>query len=151
MGQEIERKFLLRQLPPFLERSRSAPIEQGYLAIEPHGTQVRLRKKGESAFLTVKRGEGTVREEYEIELTAAQFTALWPLTAGRRLIKTRHEIPFAGRTIEIDIYGGSNGGLVVAEVEFESEEAARNFAPPEWFGEEVSGRPEYGNRRLARE
>lgn len=151
MSQEIERKFLLKTLPPHFEENDGFLIEQGYLAIEPHGTQVRLRKKGEAAYLTCKRGEGTVREEYEIELSRAQFDALWPLTAGRRLVKRRHEIPYLGHIIEIDIYDGSNRGLVVAEVEFESTAAARDFVPPDWFAQDVSGSPQYSNRHLARE
>ena len=151
MNQEIERKFLLKQLPPHFEQLRGAPIEQGYLAIEPNGNQVRLRKKGETFSLTAKRGEGLVRDEHEIELTPAQFAALWPLTAGRRLTKQRYETPYAGRTIEIDVYGGINSGLVVAEVEFDSELAAREFVPPDWFAQDVSERPEYSNRNLARE
>jgi len=151
MNQEIERKFLLRHLPPPFEQSAGVPIAQGYLAIEPGGPQVRLRKAGERAFLTAKRGLGIVREECEIALTPAQWEALWPLTEGRRLTKRRHEVPYGERKIEIDVYGGAHTGLVVAEVEFESEEAARSFTPPEWFAEEVSGRPEYSNRNLARE
>jgi len=151
MSQEIERKFLLDRLPPDFEQTPSALIEQGYLAVEPHGAQVRLRKKGDDFILTFKRGRGCVREEHEISLMPGQFHALWPLTAGRRLVKRRHEIPYSGRTIEIDIYAGSNTGLVVAEVEFESEQAARDFVPPEWFGEDISDRPEYSNTNLARE
>ena len=151
MSQEIERKFLLKTLPPHFEENGGFLIDQGYLAIEPHGIQVRLRKKGEAAFLTCKRGEGVVREEHEIELSRAQFDALWPLTAGRRLVKRRHEIPYREHVIEIDIYGGSNRGLIVAEVEFESESAAREFVPPDWFARDVSGSPEYSNRNMARE
>jgi CYTH domain-containing protein len=151
MNQEIERKFLLKSLPPHFEENDGFLIEQGYLAIEPHGTQVRLRKKGKTAYLTCKRGGGTVREEYEVELSAAQFDALWPLTAGRRLVKRRHEVPYQGHVVEIDIYNGSNRGLIVAEVEFESEDAARDFVPPDWFAKDVSGSPKYSNRNLARE
>ena len=149
---EIERKFLLRTLPPGFETLRGAPIAQGYLATEPDGRQVRLRKKGSSLFLTAKGApRGYARQEIEIELTPAQFAALWPLTAGRRLAKKRFEVPFGGRVIEIDVYGGKHQGLVVAEVEFESEAAARAFAPPEWFAEDISARPEYSNRTLATE
>ncbi|MCX6967560.1 MAG: CYTH domain-containing protein [Verrucomicrobia bacterium] len=151
MNQEIERKFLLKKLPEGFERTASAPIQQGYLALEPGGNQVRLRKKGEKHSLTVKRGKGLVREEHEITLTRDQFEKLWPLTAGRRLSKHRHEIPYGGVTIEIDLYGGINSGLVVAEVEFASEAAAHAFVPPKWFAQEVSDRPEYSNRNLARE
>ena len=151
MNQEIERKFLLKALPPHFEQMTGVPMQQGYLAIEPGGNQVRLRKMGETAFLTVKRGEGLVRAEHEIELSALQCTALWPLTAGRRLTKQRYKTPYAGRIIEIDVYGGSNHGLVVAEVEFDSEQAAHAFVPPEWFAEDISDRPEYSNCNLARE
>jgi len=151
MNQEIERKFLLKEMPPGFDPSAGDPIEQGYLAVEPNGNQVRLRKKGETASLTVKHGEGLVRAEHEIELTPAQYAELWPLTAGRRLTKRRCEIFHAGRTLEIDVYGGKNSGLVVAEVEFESAEAARAFVPPEWFAGDISERPEYSNRNLARE
>jgi len=150
-NQEIERKFLLKQLPPHLNELPNSLIEQGYLAIESQGSQVRLRKKGDTRFLTVKRGRGTVRDEHEIALTRAQFDALWPLTAGRRLVKRRYEMPYRGCTIEIDVYAGSNSGVVVAEVEFESEQAANEFVPPEWFGKDISNRPEYSNTNLARE
>lgn len=151
MNQEIERKFLLKQLPPHFAEMRSASIEQGYLALEPHGNQVRLRKKGEALSLTVKSGNGLVRAEHEIALTPEQFHELWPLTAGRRLIKRRSEVQYAGRVIEIDVYGGGNAGLVVAEVEFDSVQAAHAFLPPDWFAEDVSDRPEYSNRNLAHE
>jgi CYTH domain-containing protein len=149
---EIERKFLLRALPPGFETLHGAPIEQGYLAMEPSGCQVRLRKKGAALFLTAKGApQGYAREEIEIALAPAQFDALWPLTAGRRLTKKRFDLPWGGRTVEIDVYGGGNHGLVVAEVEFESEAAAHAFTPPEWFAEDVGDRPEYSNRNLARE
>ena len=151
MNQEIERKFLLKTLPPPFDRLTGVPIQQGYLALEPGGNQVRLRKMGESAFLAVKRGEKLARTEHEIELSALQCATLWPLTAGRRLTKQRYKLPHAGRIIEIDVYGGIHRGLVVAEVEFESEAAAHTFVPPEWFGEDVSDRPEYSNCNLARE
>lgn len=152
MKQEIERKFLLESLPPGFDAVRGKPIDQGYLAVEPHGLQVRLRKKGSEAFLTVK-GEpnGYTRPETEVEITPEQFAALWPHTAGRRLRKTRYEVPLGGLTVEIDIYGGGNRGLIVAEVEFETEEEAHRFAPPGWFGRDVSGDPAYSNRNLAKE
>jgi CYTH domain-containing protein len=151
MGQEIERKFLLKTLPPDFDQNGGFRIEQGYLATEPHGLQVRLRKKGEKAFLTCKRGLGIVREEHEIELSDVQFETLWPLTAGRRLVKRRHEIPYRGHLVEIDVYERTNQGLIVAEVEFETEAAAAAFIPPGWFAQEISGNPEYSNRNLARE
>ncbi len=152
MNQEIERKFLVKALPPEFDQTPGAAIEQGYLALEPSGRQVRLRKKGETLLLTAKGGNnGFSRAELEVELTPAQFETLWPLTAGRRLRKKRHDLPWREHTVEIDVYGGINQGLVVAEVEFATEEEARRFAPPAWLGRDVSGEAAYGNPNLARE
>src|SRR5471030_676635 len=105
---------------PILEilRSRHFQIAQGYLANEPGGRHVRLRKKRKTASLTFKVGRGTAREEREVTLSAKQFATLWPATRGRRLRKVRYELPWKNLTIEIDIYRGSNHGLIVAEVEF---------------------------------
>ena len=86
--------------------------------------QVRLRQKGSIRSLTYKRGNRRAREEREIRLSAEQFDALWPATAGRRLTKVRYEVPWREHTIEIDIYRGRHDGLVVAEVEFRMKPAA---------------------------
>ena len=150
-NQEIERKFLLKQLPDQLRRSRHSIIEQGYLATEPAGRQVRLRKKGKTASLTFKVGRGAHREEREIKLSSKQFAALWPGTAGRRLRKVRYDIPWKNLVIEIDIYRGRHAGLVVAEVEFPDRVTCRRFKPPSWFGREVTGEKRYSNVRLANE
>jgi adenylate cyclase len=150
-SREIERKFLVKRLPPGLERFRHFQIAQGYLASEPGGRHMRLRKKGKTASLTSKVGRGSAREEREIRLSAKQFATLWPATRGRRLRKTRYEIPWKNLKIEIDIYHGRNHGLVVAEVEFPSQASCRKFKPPRWFGREVTGEKRYSNVRLARE
>lgn len=146
---EIERKFLVRKLPKDLATYPSTELSQGYLVSMDDGLQVRLRKKSEQYSLTYKRGLGNVRDEREVALTAEQFATLWPATEGKRLIKTRYEIPFGDRVVEIDIYGGKHEGLVVAEVEFEDEESAINFQPPEWLGDDVTGDPRYSNQLLA--
>jgi CYTH domain-containing protein len=150
-GREIERKFLIKKLPHTLQQHRRYAIAQGYLAYEPRGRHVRLRKKGKTATLTFKVGRGTAREEREVKLSAKQFAALWPATAGRRLCKVRYEIPWKNLLIEIDRYRGSNSGLVVAEVEFPTLLACRKFKPPKWFGVEVTGNKRYSNIRLATE
>ena len=116
-NREIERKFLVAWLPDNLKQSRSLVIEQGYLATESAGRQVRLRKSGKATSLTFKVGRGSHREEREIKLSPKQFAALWPGTAGRRLRKVRYEIPCERLLIEVDIYRGRHAGLVVAEVE----------------------------------
>jgi adenylate cyclase len=150
-SREIERKFLVRSLPMKLKRSRRYLIAQGYLASEPGGRHVRLRKKGQIASLTFKVGRGSHREEREIRLSPKQFAALWPGTAGRRLRKLRHEIPWRNLLIEIDVYRGRHAGLVVAEVEFPDRASCRKFKPPSWFGREVTGEKRYSNVRLANE
>jgi adenylate cyclase len=149
---EIERKFLVPEAPGDLDRQRSTAIEQGYLAIADDGTEVRIRRRDRSATLTVKSGGGRSRLEEELEIDADRFERLWPLTEGRRIEKTRYEIATDdGLTIELDVYGGALAGLVVAEVEFASEDAAGAFSGPDWLGREVTDDARYKNQRLARE
>ena len=148
-SREIERKFLVHKMPDDLTSYPSNEISQGYLVSLDDGTQVRLRRSGERYSLTFKRGTGNVREEREVELTAAQFDALWPATEGKRLVKTRYEIPFGDRVVEIDVYHDRHEGLIVAEVEFDDEKAAANFQRPDWLGDDVTGDPRYSNQLLA--
>jgi adenylate cyclase len=144
---EVERKFLVREAPD-LQGTDSAEIHQGYLAIGSEG-EVRLRRKGDRFLLTAKRGGGLSREESEVELDQDAFERLWPLTEGRRLQKHRHVVPHGDLKIEVDVYTGDLEGLVVAEVEFPSEEDARAFEPPDWLGQEVTGDGRYLNETLA--
>ena len=152
-GREIERKFLIKRLPVEILRSRHFRLSQGYLASEARGRHVRLRKKGKVTSLAFKVsvGRGPTREEREIRLSGKQFETLWPATKGRRLTKTRYEIPFKKLKIEVDIYHGRNRGLMVAEVEFPNDTIRRKFKPPRWFGREITGEKRYSNVRLARE
>jgi adenylate cyclase len=113
---------------------------------------VRVRRRGGQAFLTVKSGAGRVRVEEEIEIGGDRFERLWPLTEGLRIEKTRYEIDAGeGTVIELDVYSGALDGLVVAEVEFDSEEAAEAFEVPEWLGDDVTEDVRYKNQRLARD
>ena len=144
---EVERKFLVGD-PPDLAGTDADEIEQGYLAIGAEG-EVRVRRKGEKLVLTAKRGAGMSREEAEVELDREAFEALWPLTEGRRLHKRRHVIPQGDLKIELDVYEGELEGLLVAEVEFPSEDDAGRFAPPDWIGDEVTGDERYLNETLA--
>jgi adenylate cyclase len=146
---EIERKFILGKLPDWLQDCSSAPIEQGYLAIDK-AVEVRLRRIGERRLMTVKRGHGEVREEVEVGLDEHQFDALWPLTDSQRLRKTRYLVPLgAGLDAEVDVFEGELEGLVTAEVEFDSAEQSRDFQPPPWLGDEVTGDGRYANQSLA--
>jgi adenylate cyclase len=144
---EVERKFLVPEAPD-LSGAEAEEIVQGYLAIGADG-EVRLRRRGDALVLTAKRGSGLSREEAEVEVAPEQFERLWPLTEGRRLHKRRHVVPDGDRRIEVDVYEGELEGLVVAEVEFPSEQAARAFEPPPWLGDEVTGDERYLNETLA--
>lgn len=149
MAAEIERKFLLDEPAERLQGCSSVTIEQGYLAIS-EVAEVRLRKAGERLLLTAKRGQGEVREEVEIEVGADQFGALWPLTEGQRLRKTRYLVPLGdGLDAEVDVFADGLEGLVTAEVEFESEEQSRTFQAPSWLGQEVTDEHRYANQTLA--
>jgi adenylate cyclase len=149
MAQEIERKFLLRELPDDLEEHVKHEIVQGYVAVTTDGIEVRVRRKGEKYFLTVKSGEGARREEEEFEIDKTEFDKLWPFTNGKRIEKTRYEIPHRNHLIELDVYSGSLAGLRVAEVEFESEEDSTKFKAPPWLGREITEDERYKNKNLA--
>ena len=129
--QEIERKFLVQSLPENLEQYSHKDIVQGYLAITKDGTEVRLRQKGEKYFLTVKSGAGKTRFKSEVEITEDQFRALWEATKGKRVEKTRYEIPHESGIIKFDVYHGDLDGLLSAEMEFPNEKDSNTFVPPE--------------------
>ena len=149
MSHEIERKFLVNELPPDLENYPHNEIMQGYLIITDNDIEVRIRKKGEKFYETVKAGSGLVRKESQKDIPEQAFWDHWPLTEGKRVQKIRYDINHAGKLIELDIYSGDLEGLIVAEVEFESEEESVSFDPPTWFGEEVTRDERYKNKNLA--
>ena len=148
MGTEIERKFLVSGALSFEGAGRV--MHQGYIALDPDGTEVRLRREAGLNTLGIKRGPGIERHETEIDIEDDVAEGLWALTEGRRLEKSRYLRIERGVRVEIDVYAGPLSGLVVAEVEFETLEAAEAFEPFEWLGEEISGNPRYRNNVLAR-
>jgi CYTH domain-containing protein len=147
-GIEIERKFLLGELPATMRFARREPIRQGYLALDGD-TEVRVRITPKGAVLTIKSGRGGVRTEEEVALDTRQGDALWELTEGRRVQKTRRRVRLGDAEVEVDEYSGALDGLVVAEVEFDDEQSAGAFRPPPWFVREVTDDPRYSNRNLA--
>ena len=145
---EIERKFLIKEIPFELTGFKKRRIEQAYLCTEP---TVRVRRDNDDYYLTYKSKGFIVREEYNLPLTAEAYQHLLAKADGIVITKTRYEIPEKnGLTIELDIFEGHYRGLILAEVEFESEEDALSYIPPEWFGEDVSRLKEYCNSYLAR-
>ena len=145
---EIERKFLVSG--PVPGGLAFEPIRQGYITAASDSAEVRLRQKGETCFLTVKSEGGLVRDEYEIAIGKPEFGILWPLTEGRRVEKIRHRGALAGGLeFELDIFQGHLAPLMLVEVEFPSEAAARAFVPPDWFGDDVTEDRRYRNSALA--
>jgi adenylate cyclase len=148
-GTEIERKFLLRELPAAVAAAEGRALRQGYLALDGR-TEVRVRLEPAGATLTVKHGGGRVRVEEELALDERRAAALWALTEGRRVEKTRRRIALGdGLVADVDVYEGDLDGLLVAEVEFAEEARADAFAPPAWFGREVTDDDRFKARALA--
>jgi adenylate cyclase len=149
-GVEIERKYVLPAAPPELEQFPGEPIQQGYVAIAEDGVEVRVRRRGEKRLLTIKSGPGEVRVEEELAIDERRFQALWSLTEGRRLSKTRHLVPLGDLTAEVDVYDDRLAGLITAEVEFPSLKDSARFAAPEWLGREVTNDARFAAQSLAR-
>lgn len=144
---EIERKFLVKQLPADLEAWPVRRIEQAYLCTRP---VLRVRRSGERYFFTYK-GEGLLaREEHEFPLEEEAYRHLLAKADGAVISKDRYCIPLGPYTIELDVFAPPFAPLVLAEVEFPSEEEAAAFQPPAWFGEDVTCRPEFTNAALSR-
>ncbi len=145
---EIERKFLIRNLPNDIENFTKHEIKQGYISTNP---TIRIRKWDDSYVLTVK-GSGTMKKiEYELELTKEQFDNLWKKVEGNTIEKTRYIIPLDNNLkAELDIYKGFLLGFMNVEVEFLSTKDAILFKVPEWFGQEVTQDCRYSNASLAK-
>lgn len=147
MGIEIERKFLVAGEAWRDEASAQTRFSQGYLSRDPART-VRVRIAGEQAFLTIKgKTTGATRAEFEYAVPLVDAQALLAMSDGPVVEKIRHLCLFEGMTWEVDEFLGANAGLVVAEIELQSEGEA--FARPAWLGEEVTGDGRYVNANLA--
>lgn len=147
---EIERKFLIKrdQLPSNFSEYPFHCIEQAYLCTNP---VVRIRRQDDQYYLTYKSQGLLSREEYNLPLTQISYEHLKPKADGIVLAKKRYLLPDAdGLTIELDIFDPPYQGLILAEVEFDSEEAALGYTPPAWFGEEVTYSPQYHNSTLSK-
>jgi CYTH domain-containing protein len=148
VGREIERKFLVRS-DAWRALAQGIMCRQGYLNSAKERT-VRIRTVGEKAFLTIKGiAVGIVRAEYEYEIPFAECNAMLDVLAEKNVIeKKRYTIPQGGLIWEIDEFFGDNAGLIVAEVDLESED--QKFDKPEWVGGEVTGDPRYFNSNLSK-
>ena len=145
MGQEIERKFLVKGND--WPREKGKKYRQGYLTLDKERT-VRVRLAGDKGYLTIKgENKGASRSEFEYEIPKEEAETLLDQLALKPLIeKTRYKLAQGELTWEIDEFSGANRGLVVAEIELERED--QPFDKPAWLGQEVTDDPRYYNANL---
>ena len=149
MAYEIERKFLVTNTDFIKEASSKEYIVQAFLNRNPDRT-VRIRIKDDKAFITVKgvsNAEGTTRREWEYAIPVSDAKEMLKICEEGAIEKWRYLIPVGNHIFEVDIFEGENKGLIVAEVELESEE--ETFQKPSWLGEEVTGNIAYYNSQLS--
>lgn len=151
---EIERKFLIKELPKDICQYPFSIIEQCYISINP---EIRIRQiisenDGRKQYLAVKSNGDLSRQEYEIEITKEEYYNLKLKIEGNIIHKMRYKYPLFINNkeliVEIDLYFNMDG-LQIVEVEFTDEQSAKNFVIPDWFGKEVTYDKKYKNKNLA--
>ena len=144
---EIERKYLVQQEDLiFLQLIEGKKIKQAYIQNENDKT-VRIRTKGEKAFLTVKIGnESLSRDEFEYQIPVQDAISMMEIMNLKVLSKIRYEIKFENHLWEVDVFEGKLDGLIIAEIELKSED--ESFITPTWVGMEVTNDSSYLNARL---
>lgn len=147
-GLEIERKFLVKKKADFKSCAvSSSHIQQGYIPCD--GATVRIRRKDSQAFLTIKARSvngGITRYEFEKEITLEEAEELFKLCRGGVIDKRRYWVPCGRHVFEVDEFYGENEGLLLAEVELQSEEEA--YQKPTFIGREVTGDRRFYNSHL---
>ncbi|MDP5098273.1 MAG: CYTH domain-containing protein [Flavobacterium sp.] len=146
---EIERKFLVTNRDFISESSENFRIVQGYLNSNPERT-VRVRIKGKKGYITIKgkgNESGLTRFEWEKEIAISEAEALLQLCENGVIDKTRYNVMFDDHLFEVDVFTGENDGLIVAEIELQSENEI--FSKPSWLGEEVTSEEKYYNAYLS--
>lgn len=146
---EIERKFTLKNTNFLLSVANVFKISQGYLSSLPERT-VRVRTKNDKGFITVKgksSENGTSRFEWEKEIDFKEAIQLLSLCEDFIIEKTRYEVKYENHVFEIDVFSGQNEGLMIAEVEIQSE--LENVLLPDWVDKEVTGDERYYNAYLS--
>ena len=147
---EIERKFLVLSDDFIKEAFTQKRIVQGYLNSTPERT-VRVRIKEDKAFLTIKgkgNSSGTTRLEWETEILVHDAEKLLAICEHGIIDKIRHEIKVGQHVFEVDVFAAENEGLMMAEIELQSENEAFNI--PAWLGEEVTNDERFYNAYLSK-
>jgi CYTH domain-containing protein len=144
MGTEIERKFMVKK--GVWRDKKATKYRQGYLSIVKERT-VRVRTIEDKGYLTIKGiSIGASRLEFEYEIPRQDADALLDICEKPLIEKNRYKVENGGFVWEVDEFFGENQGLIVAELELESED--QYFPKPDWIGEEVTGDPRYFNSNL---
>jgi CYTH domain-containing protein len=150
MALEIERKFLVKgDFKPFI--AHTIRIVQGYLCISEQRT-IRIRIKDNKAFLTIKGASNTngfSRHEFEYEIPVEDAKELLQMSPYPIIEKERNLIPSKTHTFEVDVFHGVYEGLILAELELQSEN--ETYEKPEWLGKEVTGNKQYYNAFMVAE
>jgi adenylate cyclase len=148
MAKEIERKFLVSNDSWQKHADSGTQLQQAYLMAED-GRNLRIRiLSGQSARLTLKIGSSAMtRDEFEYPVPLDDAQAMLAMGIGTLIEKTRYRIPAGAFTFEVDVFTGALEGLVIAEVEMQSESDAPDL--PGWLGAEVTGDPHYSNQAMA--
>ncbi|WP_019037041.1 CYTH domain-containing protein [Psychroflexus tropicus] len=147
---EIERKFLVNSKDFKKQAFKQSKISQGFLNSDKMRT-VRVRLTDEQGFLTIKgksSASGTSRFEWEKEISTQEALDLLRLCEPGKILKTRYYVSVDKHTYEVDEFYGENEGLIIAEIELNSED--EHFTKPDWLGEEVTGQVKYYNAMLSR-
>ncbi|HEX9980583.1 MAG TPA: CYTH domain-containing protein [Flavobacterium sp.] len=148
--QETERKFFVTSNEYVAESFSHTVIAQGYLNSDPKRT-VRVRIKGEKGFLTIKgkgNASGMTRFEWEKEIPPQEATALLALCEEGKIEKVRYDVRVGDHIFEVDVFSGENDGLIIAEIELNTEDEP--FEKPRWLGKEVTGDARFYNASLSR-
>ena len=146
---EIERKFLVVSNDFINETFTKKRIVQAYLNSNPERT-VRIRIKENKGFLTIKgkgNSTGTTRMEWETEIPLQDAEKLLTICENSIIDKTRHEVMVGKHVYEVDVFVGDNMGLIIAEIELQSEDEA--FEKPSWLGKEVTNDERFYNAYLS--
>lgn len=146
---EIERKYLVTNCDFIMESKENFRIVQGYLNSNPERT-VRVRIKGGKGLLTIKgigNESGMTRFEWEKEITVSEAETLLLLCEKGAIDKIRYNVIFENHLFEVDVFQGENEGLIVAEIELQSEN--ETFSKPNWLGNEVTSDERYYNSFLS--
>ena len=147
MAIETERKFLIKGEFRHLV-IKEINIIQAYLSIDPIKT-IRVRITDEEAYLTIKsrpKENSISRNEWEVVIDVKDAEEILSICLPGKIVKTRYLVPSGKHTIEVDVFHGKNEGLIIAEIELDSDD--EYFEKPDWLGEEVTGLPQYYNANL---